>query len=212
MTPTKCAIASPTKYETISKFDRPVAVRGLISLFYVDNAFLENNENPRYPTAWYVEGRIGGQEDDIPETDWFPITQFSHRPYEGGTSKPMGFCRNYENMPVVKEFRVFVDGDKIECFHPYWPKDALERGQIEWLPENSFYPEGSLVYLDISNRCRIDYLAEQAGGILGGRWSVDILDVGGSYICDEYRWYITDLAEADKSWHWPDCRKNQERK
>ena len=126
--------------------------------------------------------------------------------------KPMGFCRNYENMPVVKEFRVFVDGNKLECIHPYWPKDALERGQVEWLPENSFCPEVSLSYLDISNRHRIDYLAEKVGGILGGRWSVDILDVGGSHVLDEYRWYVTDLAEAHKSWHWPDCHKNQERK
>jgi len=67
------------------RFDRPVAIRGLVSLFYVDNAFLVNNENPRYLTSWYVEGRIRGN-DDIPETDWFPITQFSHRPYDISTS------------------------------------------------------------------------------------------------------------------------------
>ena len=139
-----------------------------------------------------------------------PIDMWAIREYL--PVKPMGFCRNYENMPIVKEFRVFVDGDKIECIHPYWPKEALERGQVEWLPENSFCPEDSLVYLDIANRHRIDYLAEKAGGILGGRWSVDILYVGGSCIRDEYRWYITDLAEADKSWHWPDCRTNQARK
>ena len=48
-------------------------------------------------------------------------------------------------------------------------------------------------------------LASAAGKAVGGEWSVDILET-------RRGWYITDMAEAYKSWHWKDCPNNLERK
>ena len=41
-------------------------------------------------------------------------------------------------------------------------------------------------------------LATKAGRALGGSWSVDILETARG-------WFITDMAEADRSFHLPDC-------
>lgn len=48
---------------------------------------------------------------------------------------------------------------------------------------------------------RISELACLAGGAAGKneQWSVDVLETG-------IGWYVTDMALARDSWHWPGCR------
>ncbi len=43
-------------------------------------------------------------------------------------------------------------------------------------------------------------LASRAGAAIGGAWSVDILETTRG-------WFVTDMAEAHKSYHWPTCPK-----
>lgn len=45
-------------------------------------------------------------------------------------------------------------------------------------------------------------LASRAGKAVGGAWSVDILETTRGY---PNRWYVTDMAVAEDSWHWPEC-------
>lgn len=103
---------------------------------------------------------------------------------------PFGVCPAYGDMPICREFRFFVNGDDILCHHPYWPMHALRDGGAE--------------SLDYEKLCRIDSeselrrLASEAGRAVGGAWSVDILET-------ERGWFITDMAEAHKSWHWEGC-------
>lgn len=104
---------------------------------------------------------------------------------------PLGSCTSYGNMPVCREFRYFVDDGKIRCAHPYWPDHALERGGID------------LATFDYKALCagqtrELDRLAETAGKAVGGSWSVDILETRNG-------WYVTDMAEAHKSFHWEGC-------
>jgi hypothetical protein len=40
--------------------------------------------------------------------------------------------------------------------------------------------------------------AKAAGCAVGGAWSVDILET-------KRGWFVTDMAEASKSFHWPEC-------
>jgi hypothetical protein len=40
--------------------------------------------------------------------------------------------------------------------------------------------------------------AKAAGCAVGGAWSVDILET-------KRGWFVTDMAEAEKSFHWPEC-------
>lgn len=110
-------------------------------------------------------------------------------------TKPLGICTAYRGMPVCREFRLFVDGPEVICRHPYWPRRALAEGGAP----ASVYEEAC--HLTVAEDSEIRDIASRAGAALGGgAWSIDILDTKGG-------WYVTDLAEAHKSFHWEGCRK-----
>lgn len=110
--------------------------------------------------------------------------------------KPIGVCDRYGGMPVTREFRFFVRDGKVVCSHPYWPRDALEKGGFKlgvvtgnWYEKLCRVPAG------------IDEIAEKVAlAFVGdGAWSVDILEVG------DDSWFVTDMAEAEASFHMPGC-------
>jgi hypothetical protein len=105
---------------------------------------------------------------------------------------PVALCPRYGNMPVCKEFRFFVDGGTVECFHPYWPRYALERGGCD-LSDAEY-----AVLCDPGDIDTLRELAALTGRAVGGRWSVDLLET-------KRGWFVTDMAEADKSFHWDGC-------
>lgn len=111
----------------------------------------------------------------------------------------------YEGMSVCREFRVFVDGDRICCWHPYWPVKALLDGTPMSVNELTSLTaeEIAKVWNDLWNLDDADYeivmdLARRAGAACEGRWSVDILDTARG-------WFVTDMAVAELSWHWQNC-------
>jgi len=111
--------------------------------------------------------------------------------------EPLYRCRAYGNMPVVPEWRVFVDGGDAKYVAPYWPKEALRRGRpdrADW--EASYHAELDLPSVAVDDVCG---LASEAGTACGGRWSVDVLRAGGT-------WYVTDMAEAERSWGYDEER------
>jgi hypothetical protein len=109
---------------------------------------------------------------------------------------PYGRCSRYGDFPVCKEFRFFVDDGKFRCSHPYWPLNALQEGN--WEPDVS----EDVAYKDLCSMhgCKEELitLAEKTGKAVGGSWSIDILET-------ERGWYVTDMAEAHKSFHWEGC-------
>lgn len=122
-----------------------------------------------------------------PGLDWstFAVREFL-------PTKPFCTLPNYENMPICKEFRFFVDEGKVVCWHPYWPMEAIERGGL------------TEADLDYSGLCRLENeveltaLAETAGRAVGGAWSIDLLET-------ERGWFLTDMALAKESFHWDGC-------
>ncbi|KKN90017.1 hypothetical protein LCGC14_0231290 [marine sediment metagenome] len=109
-------------------------------------------------------------------------------------TKPLATCPIYENMPVCREFRVFVEDGTVKCFHPYWPMEALERGGVDEKEMQGIYDQlcqgpDEQVVLGIASR---------AGEVVGGAWSVDMLET-------ERGWFLTDMAEAERSYHWEGC-------
>lgn len=108
---------------------------------------------------------------------------------------PITTCPAYGNMPVCREFRVFVDDGSARCWHPYWPMDALERGGAAEAKE-SFDALCSCADLET-----VLSLARRAGEAAGGSWSVDMIETSRG-------WFVTDMAEAEKSFHWPGCEHN----
>jgi hypothetical protein len=106
-------------------------------------------------------------------------------------TKPFGVCPNYGNMPICKEFRFFVEDGLVRCHHPYWPLGALEQGGAN--PDLDYE-----LLCWMGNTAELYVLASAAGKAVGGRWSVDLLET-------EKGWFITDMAEAEKSFHWERC-------
>lgn len=109
---------------------------------------------------------------------------------------PLGTCPGYQYMPICREFRVFVTDGDVTCCHPYWPLDALVQGGLERDVATRLYRE--LIRLDVAEQDKILDLARRAGAALGGAWSIDLLETGRG-------WYLTDMAVADQSYHWPGC-------
>lgn len=111
--------------------------------------------------------------------------------------RPVGYA--FGNMPITRELRYFVDGEKIECVHPYWPKEALEGRWVE-IPKSGTDPK-VIHEFSTEEMNETDKIAKTCGEALGGKWSVDILST-------EKGWYMTDMAEAHKSYHFPGCPIN----
>ena len=129
-------------------------------------------------------------------------------------TKPVCTLPRYHDMPLCREFRAFVDGGELLCLHCYWPRNAVEEG-FPWkkdgpvddtwgMPsEHELHSDFDAMYeqvriLDKNERAEVFRLATRAGAAVGGRWSVDILDATSGF-------FVTDMAEMNKSWHWPDC-------
>jgi len=99
-------------------------------------------------------------------------------------------------MPIVKERRYFVDGQFVKCHHPYWPAGSIEKPSVpDW--------ESKLAEMNVEEPEEIDRLVEMSlrvGARLKGSWSIDWL-----WVEDHTKWYLTDMAEAERSYHWPGC-------
>lgn len=108
-------------------------------------------------------------------------------------TEPVGICPGYDDMPICKEFRFFVDGGQVKCFHPYWPVLSLVRGGAAI----SIEAYADLCEIDDDYDELID-LAEKAGRAVGGAWSIDFLHT-------KRGWILTDMALAQQSWHWEGC-------
>lgn len=105
---------------------------------------------------------------------------------------PFASCPGYGDMPVCREFRAFVDDEVVRCIHPYWPREALEQGRAGISDE---------AYSDLCwmhDEPLLRSLASHAGRIVGGSWSVDMLET-------KRGWFVTDMALADRSFHWEGC-------
>lgn len=100
----------------------------------------------------------------------------------------------YHGMPVCREIRCFVTDGEVRCTHPYWPPESLAQGRCV-LDLASF---ARLYTFDEREAQTVRDLASEAGHALGGSWSIDVLDT-------RRGWFITDVAEAGRSYHWPGC-------
>jgi hypothetical protein len=112
---------------------------------------------------------------------------------------PVTVCPYYADMPVCREFRFFAastedGGGVVRCCHPYWPRKSLEQGKVDI--DDDVYEQ--LCRMPDGVRESLYRMARVAAQACGGEWSVDILETKNG-------WYLTDMAEAGISWHWPEC-------
>jgi hypothetical protein len=103
-------------------------------------------------------------------------------------TQPVFHCKFYGNMPVVREWRYFVDGARVAYGIPYWPEEALRQGEPDVANWESFIPR-----LHEEPGSKVEELAYLVGERIGGQWSVDVLECGND-------WYVTDMAIASRSY------------
>jgi len=99
-------------------------------------------------------------------------------------------------MPIVREFRVFAAYGVCKCLHPYWPPHSIE----DQRPSDPDWRErlDEANTLTETEKSEIESLAARASAVCGGAWSVDVL-------WTEQGLYVTDMAEAYRSFHWEGC-------
>jgi hypothetical protein len=115
---------------------------------------------------------------------------------------PIAVLPLYGNMPLVKEIRGFVRDGMIECWHPYWPPDSIQQGfgcDEDEIAELSDVIHEATTF-DAAELDAALALLRRAAVVFAddGEWSIDVFKTRNG-------WYVTDMAEAARSWHWPDC-------
>lgn len=122
-------------------------------------------------------------------------------------TKPIDILPRYGDMPLVREMRCFVKGGEIVCVHPYWPQGSIEQGldrkELQRAQRSLDLFTQSLIPIEQTNE--IYTLARQVAEAFkdDGAWSVDILETKNG-------WYVTDMAEARRSFHWEGCERAKE--
>lgn len=108
---------------------------------------------------------------------------------------PLFVCEGYGGLPVVREFRLFVHDDQLEHRQPYWPSDAVERGQPDAADWRARLAAASAIGEQEVAHLRALALAA-VGAVGGGYWSVDLLQGRSG------KWWLTDMAEGECSFRW----------
>jgi hypothetical protein len=111
---------------------------------------------------------------------------------------PLGKLTAYHNMPLCREFRFFTKDGKVQCYHQYWPERAIRDGKPDW----EWEPVSGMRALEIvpSEVEELTTMAEIAAAACPEEdWSIDFLYTARGF-------FLTDMAIASHSWHWPACQ------
>lgn len=102
----------------------------------------------------------------------------------------------FDGLAISNERRFFATPERVICQHPYWPEGAVGDG----CPSRTGWRDLLRSIHDEPAQAELSILAMKAAAASGGgAWSVDICqDVTGKH-------WITDMAVASDSWHWPGC-------
>ena len=103
----------------------------------------------------------------------------------------------FGGLPISREWRYFANENGVICYHPYWPEDAIEFYGENKEPDN--WKEMLAELHKEKNADTLEKMAIQAAKVCGGNCSVD-------FAMDETgKWWLIDMAQANRSWHWPNC-------
>ena len=126
---------------------------------------------------------------------------------------PLAILPRYGGFPLVKEVRAFVAHGQIQCVHPYWPLGAIRDGLSCTHGKQTIHERKSCEpcikealalfkaadpkhdeakFMTIVHRVAMAFRGEEES------WSVDLLETNKG-------WYVTDMALADVSYHYPGC-------
>jgi hypothetical protein len=113
--------------------------------------------------------------------------------------QPVVVLPRYGDMPLVKEVRCFVRGGRVVCSHSYWPLGAIRDG-LDPAEAHLAATYAGLLDCDPTDYYAWSELAQKVATTFAddGAWSVDLLST-------RRGWVVTDMAEAHRSYHAPEC-------
>lgn len=135
------------------------------------------------------------EESEMADLAGFPTDRWIAREMIPTTPAFTAFAGD---MPIVKERRYFVQDAQVVCHHPYWPPDAFRSQPVSvdnWFKLLDEMNEQGKDEIDL-----LSSLSSKVGAAIGGAWSIDWL-----WSEPRKQWYLTDMAEAKVSYHWPEC-------
>jgi len=160
--------------------------------FWKKTCYLDKLENLE---SHLMEIIVGGKEAGMMG---LPIEAMVVREYIEMDSKFNAF---YGEMPVNPERRYFIKNGNVECHHPYWIEDAVERETSkDMLPENWKELAGEMNFESEDEVALLSGYSKVIATHFKDYWSVDYCKARNG------RWILIDMAEAEKSWHPCDCK------
>lgn len=108
----------------------------------------------------------------------------------------------FDGLPIAREWRLFSDGEKILCAHPYWPKETIK---FKGKPPKYWKKQLADHHVRPSKFNDLKKIAIRIARACEGRWSIDFaMDIYGI-------WWLIDMATMEDSWHWPGCKKERDK-
>jgi hypothetical protein len=163
-----------------------------------DCCFLDHSSKLEDHVAHLVEFSALAQIIGLP-TDVWAVREFLP------TSPVMALPR-YGDMPLTREYRGFIRDGAVACVHPYWPVRAIRDGFGSGLGRNEAEKRARELFNDLYGEISEDatvLLRHTAEAFCGdGAWSVDVLETTRG-------WYVTDMAEAHRSFHYEGCENEE---
>ncbi len=109
--------------------------------------------------------------------------------------RPLFTCEVYCDLPLVREFRLFVEGGDVTHTQPYWPPQAVAEGRPDTASWTTLLHEAS--QLANHEALTLEDMALRAVAAIGhGDWSVDFLQTVDGH------WYLIDMADAARSYRY----------
>lgn len=106
----------------------------------------------------------------------------------------------FSGTPIASELRFFIRDGEAECYHFYWPAEAMRKPDAEdWEARLAQVRDHALAKADTEVRP----LAERVAGEFDGYWSVDFAETV------DGEWFAIDMAVGKASWH-PECSFTQD--
>lgn len=105
----------------------------------------------------------------------------------------------YNGMPVAREFRLFIEGGRVHCVHPYWPEKAVEDGEPSVDDWRELHAQCSKLDGDEAYALTSAAIVVAKAFADDGAWSLDFAQH------KDGTWYAIDMAPAAISFHWEGC-------
>jgi hypothetical protein len=126
--------------------------------------------------------------------EWSCCVDFIGLPFETWVVRelmPVGaLFTAFNEMPITRERRCFVQDGELICSHPYWPPEAIQGASDE-----------AVELLRVDNaleKSPSTELIQQAAELFEGAWSQD-------WLWTARGWVLIDMATAKTSFHWDGC-------